>query len=216
MKFCRSQIHFCIMAFIVLIGLSGHVFAELTTLIEQGAKWSYVQYNFVPDGEELAWQTDWSSWNSAGYDSFDWNNATWSEGNAAFGSWAFVELGLVPNTNWDVDHGLALRKSYFLDGTINGNLTLNVASDNGFMLFVNGNQVAKDVNAGYTTYWEYSLDVPSSFFVKGVNIIEVLAEDHGGQSYFDMKLSGDIIPEPGTFLLMGTGIMCWLRKRRSL
>jgi hypothetical protein len=83
-------------------------------------------------------------------------------------------------------------------------------------LFVNGNQVAKDVNAGYTTYWEYSLDVPSSFFVKGVNIIEVLAEDHGGQSYFDMKLSGDIIPEPGTFLLMGTGIMCWLRKRRSL
>jgi hypothetical protein len=136
MKFCRNRNHFRVLIFLVLIGLSGQVFATLTNLIEQGAKWNYTQYNFVPDGEEATWEANWYSWNSAGYDSFDWNNATWSEGNAAFGNWAFVELGLVPNTSWDDDHGFALRKCYFLDGTINGNPTRNVASDNGFMLFV--------------------------------------------------------------------------------
>jgi hypothetical protein len=64
---------------------------------------------------------------------------------------------------------------------------------------VNGNPVFKDITEGYATYWEYSLDVPSFFFVKGVSSIEVLAEDHGGQSFFDMELSGVLFPNPGHY-----------------
>jgi hypothetical protein len=42
-----------------------------------------------------------------------------------------------------------------------------------------------------------------------LNTVSVLAEDHGGATFFDMKLAGDLIPvpEPATMLLLGFGLM---------
>jgi hypothetical protein len=221
MKFCRSRNNFCVLTFLVLMGLSGQVFAALATIIEQGAKWNYVQYNYVPDGDEQTWENTWYLyWEDMGYDSFDWAGANWNEGYAAFGNTADFGSENVPqplsNTYWSMDHGLALRRTYYLDGAIKGDLTLNAAFDNGLMVFVNGTQVFKLAKPGYAAYWDVTLGINPSVFVQGMNVIEVLAEDHGGGCFFDMELSGDIVPEPGTLLLMGTGMMCWLRNRRSL
>jgi len=180
--------------------------ADPATFVSQGASWNYA-----------ATQSDlWQNWSSAGYGSFDWSSATWSIGNAAFGNSGS------PATYWAPNTDLALQTTYNLSGTINGNLTLNVASDNGFIVFVNGTQVAKANAEGFTSYWEYSLSVDPSVFVQGTNVIEVLAEDHGGLTFFDMQMKGDVtapvVPVPGAALLasMGVGLVGWLRRKGAL
>jgi hypothetical protein len=78
-------------------------------------------------------------------------------------------------------------------------------------VFVNGQQVAKENAEGYTKYWEYTFSLPASLFSAGDNTIEVLAEDHGGATFFDLELTGDVtsapVPEPGTITLLGIGML---------
>ena len=62
---------------------------------------------------------------------------------------------------------------------------------------------------------------PSAFTI-GTNTISVLAEDHGGATFFDMQMTGDFtpIPEPCSILFLSSGflslgIIGWLRKRKA-
>jgi len=193
--------------FILALVFSTAASAIPVTLVDQEDTWNYQTFS-SPDL--------WNDWASAGYGSFDWSSASWSAGQAAFGN-AQNYGGLNYNTFWDANTDLALQKTFFLDGALS-DLTLNVASDNGFMLFVNGILLAKENAEGFTSIWEYSQVIDASPFVQGTNHIEILAEDHGGITYFDMKLTGDIasVPEPATVLLFGAGLIglaCAKRKK---
>ena len=71
---------------------------------------------------------------------------------------------------------------------------------------------------GGAFYWEYSIAVDPSLVVAGLNTVQVLIEDHGGGTYFDMRLAGDVVPvavpAPATLALMGLGLIGFSRLRR--
>lgn len=120
------------------------------------------------------------------YNSFDWNNNNWTIGNAAFGDQSYPNWDMEVNTIWPVDTDLALQKTIAIAGTI-GNVTLNIAVDNGFVVFVNGQEIARENEEGFTSYWEYTYNINSLLFRQGMNTVSVLAEDHGGSTFFDMQ-----------------------------
>ena len=177
---------------LLVIGMVGAASALPTTLVDKGASW---QYSVL--GIDL-----WPNWGTNGYNSVNWNSLTWLTGNAAFGN----PYSLPYNTYWAANTDLALQKTFNIDGILQSPITLNVASDNGFMVFINGQLVAKQNAEGYTSYWEYTLPLSTaSFIYPGTNTIQVLAEDHGGATFFDLKLTGTV-PEPVTMLLLGIGL----------
>lgn len=180
------------------------VSANTKTIISQGDTWHYA---VLP--KEL-----FSDWSNAGYTSVDWNSLTWLAGKAAFGnSYSYDSVILpIPGTQWFPGTCLALQKTVVIKGKLEYPVELNLAVDNGAMVFVNGNQIFKGNDEGYTSAWEYTDSVDNKLFVVGKNTVRVLIEDHGGLTYFDMELKGNMSRTksviPLVFLAMTGIVVC--------
>jgi hypothetical protein len=181
------------------------------TLIDYNDTWNYYQVS----GSDYNWLSD-NGWDTAGYESFNWSNVLNNSGQGAFGS----QLGsdATVKTYWSVNTGLALQKDFYLNGNLE-NAYISYGADNGAIIFVNGQQVSKLMEEGYGTQYEHGFNVASSFFVNGKNTISVLAEDHGGSTYFDLKLTGEPVPtpEPSSIILglLSFGGLFGIKRRKD-
>jgi hypothetical protein len=92
------------------------------------------------------------------------------------------------------------------------NLRLDLAVDNGCVIFINDEEVTEHIAESFTSLWEYTTEIDPECLRLGINTVSVLAEDHGQQTYFDMQL--EVVPEPATICLFGLGAVFMLRKRR--
>lgn len=190
------------------LGLPAVQAAEIT-LVNTGTSYNYT---VIPD----LWGSGGGNWGSVGLATFDNFVAVnpvsgWSTGNSGFGN---APIGSTPvGTPWAADTDLALLTTFNYAGGIGGPLTLNVAADNGFVIFLNDVQLAKENAEGFTSYWEYTFSVSSSLLLNGANTIKVLAEDHGGLTHFDMKLAGQA-PAPASLALLGVALLGVAAARR--
>ncbi len=114
---------------LVLLSISSSVLAIPVTMVEQQSNWNYTVI-----GTDL-----WPIWSSVNYTTYTTStaSATWSNGNAAFGNG--TASGNSYSTSWAANTDLALTTTFDFSG-VASNLLLNVASDNGFVVFLNGDR----------------------------------------------------------------------------
>jgi len=158
--------------------------------------WGY--YQTIND-IEYNWQNG-NEFNTADYSSFDWTKIT-KTGQAAYGTAILDGYNTDKSTKRDVktnsasNTGLALQKTFNLTGRLE-NALLSFGADNGAVVFINGKKVSGQMAEGYGWKGEYTVNLTSSLFQLGDNKIQILAEDHGSETWADAQLTGNVIPVP--------------------
>ena len=116
-----------------------------------------------------------------------------------------------------------LKKTFTIaDPSLVSDISLSVASDNGFIVWINGDEVYRGNGNWFTSYWEYdNLTVSSSLLATGTNKMYVLALDDdplhvNDATFFDMQMTANMVPVPTTIILFVTGLAALVGiKRRA-
>jgi hypothetical protein len=91
-------------------------------------------------------------------------------------------------------------------GLTNVNLSLGV--DNGIFVWLNGSYLFGARAGGGSSLGEYSFGLAN---LTGINYLQIIREDHGGGTGYDILLSADRtavnVPEPGTLAFFGLGLL---------
>jgi hypothetical protein len=99
-------------------------------------------------------------------------------------------------------------------GLTHVNLSLGV--DNGIFVWLNGTYLFGARAGGGSSLGEYSFDLAD---MTGLNFLQILREDHGGATGYDISLTADrtviAVPEPGSLGLLALALLafgCIVRK----
>lgn len=195
----KTKTRFLLIAILTLA--SGVANAAPITLLSQQSTWDY---------NTTASNINHTIFGTYDFSDFTANYTGASTGQAGFGN-TTPPSGGATNTLWVANTDLALQTTINIGGSVVGDVTLNLATDNGALVFVNGVEVFREIAEGYTSIWEYSQTVSGGLFNAGINTISVLTEDHGGATFFDMELVANDgittrVPEPGVIALFALGL----------
>lgn len=86
------------------------------------------------------------------------------------------------------------------------NVHLSLGVDNGVFVWLNGAYLFGARAAGGSALGEYTLTLSD---LTGLNYLQILREDHGGGTGYDILLTADVarVPEPATVAIFGLGLL---------
>lgn len=122
----------------------------------------------------------------------------WLNGDFTLGTWTGPN-STIPG-NWTVNDETAIVYEFILDEA--KSITVDIGVDNGIFAWFNGNYVFGAMAPGGPKPGEYSFGTTLG---AGTHYLQLLREDHGGSTGYNIKVSA--VPEPATIALLGLGLL---------
>lgn len=134
------------------------------------------------------------------------NLGNWLAADFTLGTWSGPGTA-IPET-WTVNDETAIVYQFVLDEA--ASITVDIGVDNGLFAWINGDYQFGAMSSGGSFPGEYSF---GTVLGAGAHYLQILREDHGGSTGYDIKVSA--VPEPATFALFGLGLLGMGMARRK-
>lgn len=117
------------------------------------------------------------------------------------GAWSGSKQA-IPGT-WAVNSETAIVYEINAGGGLS-NLQIDLGIDNGVFAWLDGTYLIGALAPGGAFAFEYSVSVPS--LSSGLHHLQILREDHGGGTGYEIQVTATSVPEPATLALVGAGL----------
>ncbi len=125
----------------------------------------------------------------SGFEQPGYDDSGWSTGQAAFGSGGWCALQKNDHTKWPVLTKLLLRRTLSIPANMT-NLKILVSVDNDLVAaYFNGTLISGRIaHGGCPSVDNFAVDVPQSLIQQGDNVLALVVQDLGAESFFDMRI----------------------------
>ena len=134
----------------------------------------------------------------------------WLAGDYDGGTWSAVAD--IPDI-WAVNTETAIVYDFTLDSRSDIHIDLGV--DNGLLVWLDGSYLFGARASGGSSLSEYDIDI--SGLSAGTHSLQILREDHGGLTGFNILADAVAVPEPSVLSLLGASLfgLALLRRRQA-